>query len=117
MRTLLLLLILAAGAWLGYVGFTAEPPTYSPPPERAPDQLSGAVPAGSVVRRFSVEGMCCESCPNKLFGKLEALAGVSEAAVDFDSATAQVVVAREVPVESIVAVLAAEPKYTVRALP
>lgn len=122
MRPLLLLLILAAGAWLAYVGFSADEPTYVSPTvraahERAPDRLSGEVPAGYVVRSFSVEGMCCEGCPKKLFGKLEALVGVNEAAVNLDAATAQVVVKADLPVESLVEVLAADPKYTVTALP
>lgn len=117
MRSLLLLLIVVAGGWLGYVGWSADAPTYSAPSDRAPDELSGDVPAGYVVRRFSVEGMCCEGCPKKLFHRLEAMEGVNEAAADLETASVSVVVAESVPVESIVAVLASEPKYTVRALP
>lgn len=117
MRFLPLILLLVAGVWLGYVGLRAAPPSFSVPDERVPAHLSGEIPVGYLVRRFTIDGMCCEGCPKKLFAQVEALAGVREAAIDFEASTAEVVVSETVPVDAILAVLGAEPKYTVRALP
>jgi copper chaperone CopZ len=47
-----------------------------------PVALGGEVPAGYVVRRFQVEGMCCSGCPKKVYAHLAALPGVCEVAVD-----------------------------------
>lgn len=80
------LLLLITGGVLAWIGLRAEDPTYVAPvdesPETVPFELSGAVPKGSTVRAFEVEGICCEGCSGKLYAALDAVEGVHEIAVD-----------------------------------
>jgi copper chaperone CopZ len=117
MRSLFLLLFLAAGGWLGWVGLRAKPPSYVAPLARAPVSLPAVLPPGEAVRRFAVEGMCCDGCALKLHGRLAAVSGVSAAAIDLGSATASVSARPTVPMDALLAALRAEPKYSVRELP
>jgi copper chaperone CopZ len=82
-----LLVLGAAALFLGWIALRAEQPTWSAPPQEVlpdtvPATLSGEVPAGFVVRRLDVEGMCCTGCPKRLYAHLADVAGVREAAVD-----------------------------------
>jgi copper chaperone CopZ len=108
--------LVAAGLWLGSVALRSKEPTYSAPPAGAPAQLSSEVPDGCLVRRFAVEGMCCETCPKKLHAALAAVEGVREAAIDFDAKQASAVVDAGTPVERLLGALTSE-KYSARALP
>lgn len=116
MKYLSLLLLAAAGLWLGSVALHAKAPTYFAPATEVPVELSGAVPDGCVVRRFEVEGMCCQTCPKKLYAALAAVDGVRESAIDFDERTVSAVVDAGTPVESLLAVLNTD-KYSARVLP
>lgn len=111
-----LILVVLAGIWLGYVAWRAEPPTYQAPAAAPPAQLSGEVPAGFRVASFEVGGMCCSSCSGKLHAALTAVAGVREAAVDFDSATAAAVVPESLSDDVLLAALNVD-KYTARPRP
>lgn len=87
-----LILLAAAGGWLGYVALHATEPTYVPPRDAPPTELTGEVPAGHVVRTLAVEGMCCSSCPGRLFDAILAIDGVQAAAVDAERSTVSAVV-------------------------
>jgi hypothetical protein len=97
MKHLGLLLLGLVGLSLAWVAWRADSPAYSAPaatpepPAEVPSELSGVVPAGSVVRTFDIEGICCAGCPGQLFVKLDQLDGVEEAAVDAVSKRASVV--------------------------
>ncbi len=82
-----LLVLAAAGLVLGWIAWRAQEPTWSAQPvevlpDTVPAALSGEVPAGCVVRRFEVEGICCAGCPKKLYAHLAQVEGVREVAVD-----------------------------------
>jgi copper chaperone CopZ len=119
LRTLLTVLLLGGAAGvLGWVALRSPQPDYAAPTLAevqahvpAPTSLVGEVPAGSVVRAFDVEGMCCSGCTGKLYASLRALPEVSQAAVSFEDGTAQVVVPAGLEVERIAAALSFE-KYS-----
>ena len=96
MKTLVALLLLAVGAlaWVlatrGERSFDA--PVVEAPVLPAPTVLVHGAGPGQVERDFAVEGMCCKNCTGKLFASVTAVPGVREAAVDFESGRAQVVV-------------------------
>ena len=106
---LLLIVVLAAGgalAWVGLRAVLAGPSDYRAPsleerPEAIPVKLSGDVPAGYVVREFGVEGMCCAGCPIKLRDALAGLPEVGEIAIDPILGSASVVVPEGLEVERL----------------
>ena len=79
-------LLAIVGLVLGWIALAADSPSYDPPervvPTTIPVSLSGTMPLGHVVRTFDIDGVCCEGCVGKLYGALQDLAGVREAAVD-----------------------------------
>lgn len=109
MKSLAVFLLLAAGA-LVWVLATRGERTFERTAEEAPVLpaptvlVHGAGP-GQVERDFDVAGMCCKNCTGKLFASVTALPGVREAAVDFDTGLAQVVVDAEVDPERVRAAL------------
>jgi copper chaperone CopZ len=115
-KHLILILVVLAGIWLGFVALKADPPTYDGAAGEVPAHLSGELPAGFRVASFEVEGMCCSTCPGKLYASLSGVEGVREAAVDFDTSTAEAVVPEALPDEALLAVLNVD-KYTARPRP
>ncbi len=105
MKILSLLVLSSAGAWLGYVALHAPEPDYTPPTLRVPVRIETEAEPGQTMRAFEVEGMCCESCTHKLYRSLLAVEGVSEAAVDFESARAWALARVEVPVARLLTAL------------
>ena len=109
MKTVLALLLVAA-AGLSWVLATRGEPSFAAPVEEAPVApaptvlVHGAGP-GQVERAFDVEGMCCTNCTGKLHRALVAVPGVREAAVDFESATARVVVDAVADPDAVLAAL------------
>jgi copper chaperone CopZ len=101
--------LLVAGAALGTIAVRAKERSYvvptRPAPSAVPHALSGEVPPGCTVRRFDVEGMCCQGCAAKLHGALLALEGVREAALDSLAGTVEVVATAELADERLLAAL------------
>lgn len=99
------LLLLVSALVLGLIALRAPEPQAAPPllirSERVPYELHGAVPPGSVVRTFAVEGMCCDGCAGKLHAAVSSVAGVEQAAVDSVTGRVQVVVPRELELARI----------------
>lgn len=118
LRTVLTVVVLGgAAAALGWVALRSPEADYVAPTVAevqahvpAPTALVGEVPAGSVVRAFDVEGMCCNGCTGKLYATLRALPEVSQAAVSFEDGTAEVVVPESADPAPIAAALTFE-KY------
>lgn len=109
MKSLAALLLVAAGA-LAWVlatrgGRTYEAPVPEPPVLPAPTVLVHGAGPGQVERDFEVEGMCCRNCTGKLFASVTAVPGVREAAVDFETGLARVVVDAEVDPGLVLAAL------------
>lgn len=105
MKHLPLALLIAAGIWLASIALRAKEPTYKAPEREVPAQLSGAAPAGFVVRRFEVEGMCCRSCTRGLHERLLAVEGVQEAAVSFEASSAAALAPADLPAERLLEAL------------
>lgn len=112
-----------AAVGLGVVAWRAPSRNYVAPTleevlahDPAPDRLLGDVPAGSVVRTLEVEGMCCHGCTGKLYAKLKATPGVTQAAVSFERGTAQVVVPESADAGAFARVLTFD-KYTAKLAP
>jgi len=108
-KSALVLLLLAAGA-LVWVFATRGGRSYEAPvPEAvvapAPTVLVRGAGPGQVERDFAVEGMCCKNCTGKLHAAVVAVPGVREAAVDFESASAKVVVDAATDPELVLAAL------------
>ncbi len=101
MKALLALLAVAAAATAWVVG-SRSAPTYAVPREPpsafapAPAVLLSAPGPAEVVRRFHVEGMCCQGCTGKLHKAISSFPGVREACVDFESESACVIAAESV---------------------
>lgn len=55
-----------------------------------PRALPAQAEAGQVRHTFSVQGMCCESCPEALFDAVHQVAGVDAIAVDPDKGRVEV---------------------------
>ncbi len=115
--------IAAAGIALGYVALRAPKQEYVAPTlaeveahAPAPKTIAGALPAGCVVRAFAVEGMCCQGCTGKIYKRLVQTEGVVQAAVDFDSGTARVIVPETVDVAQLESVLHFD-KYSAKRMP
>jgi copper chaperone CopZ len=107
MKYLGLLLLLAAGGALGWLGLRADAPDYVAPrpAESVPVALTGEVPAGFAVRTFDVSGMCCTGCSAKLYAAVTRVEGVRAAAVDPAVGTAQVMVPANAPLAPLAAAL------------
>lgn len=105
MKILVALLLVAVGAlaWVlatrGERSFDA--PAVEAPVLPAPTVLVHGAGPGQVERDFEVEGMCCKNCTGKLYASVTAVPGVREAAVDFETGRAQVVVDAEVEAERV----------------
>ena len=100
MKTLSLIVLLAAGVALGLVALRAPEREYVPPTLAevqthvpAPTALPAEVPVGCTLRTLDVEGMCCTGCTGKLYARLKTVPGVVAGAVDFEAGTAQAYVA------------------------
>lgn len=113
----ILLLVLLGGA-LGTVAVLARERSYEvperPAPQAIPVALSGEVPPGYAVRRFDVEGICCQGCASKLHGALLSVAGVREAAVDPLAHQAFALAPADLPDERLEAALTFD-KYSAKA--
>lgn len=115
MKTALAFLLVAA-LGLGWVLSTRGERSFAAPPEEAPVVpaptvlVHGAGP-GQVERAYEVEGMCCTNCTGKLHRSVTSVAGVREAAVDFERGTALVVVDEGTDGEAVLAALNFD-KYT-----
>lgn len=109
-------LLVVAGAVLGWIALREGESDYRAPVAEVPATLAGEPGDGQVVRAFEVEGMCCRSCSQKLYASLVAVKGVAEAAVSFDSGRAQVVVSEGVPVSELEHALTFD-DYTARLVP
>lgn len=98
---LALTVLLLAGGALATVAVLAREKTYVAPqasaPVAIPIALSGAASAECDVRTLDVQGICCPGCGSKLYGKLAALEGVREAAVDSLEKRVFALVRRDVP--------------------
>lgn len=105
MKSLAALLLIAAGALVWVLatrgGRTFESPVPEPAVLPAPTVLVHGAGPGQVERDFDVEGMCCKNCTGKLFASVTALPGVREAAVDFETGLARVVVDAEIDPERV----------------
>ena len=103
MKFLGLLLLTSSGGILLWIALSAGVPSYLAPrtAETVRVVLTGEVPDGFIVRRLSVEGMCCQRCAAKLHASLIEIEGVREVAVDALVGEASVVV----PAETKVALL------------
>lgn len=115
MKTALALLLVAA-AGLTWVVATRGERTFAAPVEEAPVVpaptvlVHGAGP-GQLELDFDVEGMCCTNCTGKLHRAVTAVPGVHEAAVDFESGLARVVVDQGTDPQQVLAALAFD-KYS-----
>jgi len=110
------LALLAAGGVLLFIALRAEEPSYEVPVHAAdiPLAIEGEIPPGFVVRRFAVEGMCCQSCAGKLERVLAPLAGVERVAVDPLRGEVQALVRADVESAALAAALTFD-KYTAQA--
>lgn len=122
MKLLTPALLLASAGALAWVAVRSPEPSYQPipeerpAPEHVPKALSGAVPAGYVVRTFEVEGMCCQGCPGKLWNAVTDVPGVVEAAVDFETGSAEAVVPSDLDVACLETAMTFD-EYRARARP
>jgi copper chaperone CopZ len=94
MKYLGLLLLACSGGILLWIALVVGAPTYLAPrtAETVPVVLTGEVPNGFIVRRLSIDGMCCQGCAAKLHALLIQVEGVREVAVDALTGEASVVV-------------------------
>lgn len=99
MKPFALVLLLLAGAALATIALRTPEPDYvaptadEPPPAvpfTLPAELLAAPPAGTRVRTFEVEGICCEGCAGKLSEALATVEGVDQVAVDSVTGRVQV---------------------------
>lgn len=118
MRALSTLLLVTAALTLGWIAYNATEASYVPPDPEAglPRALPAAAPAGLELRRYAVDGMCCEGCVRKLYERLVAVTGVESAAIDFESGEAMVHVAASAPDAQLLAALNWD-KYVAEPLP
>ena len=84
MKTLPILILLAAAVWLGTVALRASDREYLPEVAEVPHELSSGTPAGFVDLDVSIDGMCGPCCERTLFDKVRTLEGVAAVAVSFD---------------------------------
>ena len=84
MKPLSLILLLAAGAWLGSVAWRAQDPDYSPEVIAVPHALTGTTPEGYRDVLVAIDGMCGPCCERTLFDKARDVEGVADVAVSFD---------------------------------
>ena len=77
-------------------------------PVDIPSVLEGSPEEGALVRTYKVSGMCCESCTEKLYGRISALEGVDACAVDLHEEELSVIVKREVTAERLLSALTFE---------
>jgi copper chaperone CopZ len=105
MKKLLLVVIVLSGTATAYIWVKQPAPTYVPPTVAAhvtiPTALTVQPATGECVRVFDVQGMCCAGCPPKVHKALSSVAGVREAAVDFDKHTASVIVSKDLDVAKL----------------
>lgn len=102
--------VLAAGSVLAWIAIQSPTRDYKPldleeAPIEVPARLSGVVPAGSLVRAFDVEGMCCNGCAGKLATRLADVEGVGETAVDVKAGRVSVVAHEEVAIDDLLGLL------------
>lgn len=104
-----LTVLLVVGGALGTVAVLARDKTYVAPrasePAAIPVALAGAASAECDVRTLDVTGICCNGCGSKLYGKLAALDGVREVAVDPLKKEVFALVRRDVPNAALEAAL------------
>jgi copper chaperone CopZ len=121
-RLLPTLLVVAAGIAL-WIAFHAPESDYRAPSlsdpvaaAGAPAVLKGAPGPHERLLEFSVEGMCCRGCTEKLYDSVVAVDGVIEAAVDFEARKARVIARQAVDGERVLGALNFD-KYAAVALP
>ena len=116
MKLMLPILLIAAGA-TAWIAVRAEPPHRTRPDHRpAPETLAAPAGPGERVVSLAVEGMCCSGCTEKLHQAALGVAGVREAAVDFESGTVLARAATDVDVAALEAALTFD-KYRAKARP
>jgi copper chaperone CopZ len=87
MKKAWLMLLPAAGA-ASWIFVASEGPHRTRPDHReAPASLSAPAGPGERIVNLAVDGMCCSGCAGKLHAAALAVAGVREAAVDFERAS------------------------------
>lgn len=118
----LTVLVLVAGVAAVWLARSTPAPTYKPPTQAptafapAPTVLLSVPGPDEVLLRFEVDGMCCKGCTGKLHKALVDAPGVREAAVDFETAVASVIVRADMGVEALEKTLSFD-KYSAKALP
>lgn len=116
MKAIVPILLLAAGA-AAWIALSTEPPHRTRPDHRAaPATLASPAGPGERVVNLAVEGMCCNGCAGKLHAAALGVAGVREAAVDFEHGTVLARAATDVDVAALEAALSFD-KYSAKARP
>jgi len=111
------IVLLLAGLAFGYIAIQGEDkPVDASWEHPTTDRLSGPVPEGHQLLRFEVDGMCCDSCPNKLRTWLADVDGVVKSAVSFEDSQAQAIVPEGFDVAPLLAALNQD-KYTATVAP
>jgi copper chaperone CopZ len=86
------ILLCLAGLVFGYIAIQGDDQTVEAWEHPTTDRLTGPIPEGHQVLRFQVDGMCCDSCPNKLRTWLAGVEGVVDSAVSFEDSQAEAMV-------------------------
>ena len=116
MKAIAPLLLLAAGAAVWIAVSTEAPHRTRPDHQAAPSTLASPAALGELVVNLAVEGMCCSGCAGKLHAAALGVAGVREAAVDFEHGTVLARASAEVDVAALEAALSFD-KYSAKARP
>ena len=117
MKRFLPVLIAVAGLAAGWIAWRAPGPHREAANVRPTPLVLASEPGdGEVVRVFDVEGMCCTGCSGKLHAALLDVAGVREAAIDFESGTASALALESVDPRALETALNFD-KYTAKARP
>ncbi len=102
----------SAGVVLAIVALRAPPRDYVPPSKAeveahrpAPQMLHGDVPPGCVVRTIEVKGMCCLGCTGRVYDHIKGTPGLVDAAINFKTGVAQVVLEKDADPNAIVSAL------------
>ena len=100
------------GIVLAIVALRAPARDYVPPSvaeieahRPAPQMLHGEVPPGCVVRTIEVKGMCCLGCTGRVYDHIQGTPGLVDAAINFQTGVAQIVIAKDTDPTAIVSAL------------
>jgi len=117
MKPLLPAILVLAALATAWIVLGAEGPHREAAAKTAtPRELAGAPAAGEVVRVLDVDGMCCFGCSEKLHAAALGVAGVREAAVDFEAGTVSALAADSVSAAALEEALNFD-KYSAKARP